>query len=678
MRPSLLRAPFALGACLLALLVLTVVPPASFAAAAPDYLEGLGTARRQAVENYAVAIARGDYTPHQNSGGSKYPTEAAERLKSYVRRVPPTAPGAADLHTGTAKLAQRTGLWPKISETAIGVARSNAGRLVLRGSALGVGGYALWQIGCTVGAPFCAKTVTRMTTVPVVANIVEYEWSGPTGRCVVNQTGRSAAPADGVCPASAGSTQGVNWSAPGADIPPNVLHVKYKPTESGTTWYTADHCAPPFNFLRPDPYLTTNSPDTYFPPCVTYRPVNENAYSVAKGAATNARTIGYEEVFCNGAPCEPTRRYRGRYSYNLESFYLDPEIGRILEAPRTTDPEDFASEPADSPSRLKSDAPGAPDLTTFSNALEQWLEADTPEAQAQREAIDFALGQLPPPEDAVWTDETPDVGEVPDSGPAYGGFTMPNCADLTPAACGAQLAALGHTGTRSTTTLSTQAAVLTKPAGAIISHNPPPGAFIVHDAAVTFTANPDPLPVVVPLRQAGEHYLDYQARLNQAGLIGQPYELSVELSDAQLGPNEVVRTDPPAGGRVPPNTVVKVSYNNPMMPPVDAGASACDLPAIPAIDLGPLSVPLGENFPFGAPAWMADFLGSLGVVGQAPRVEIDMPGDIDDLVVDLDRFTPLMNALHPYLLALSFVSMLWAFAAGLAKFGPSDSRTVHH
>lgn len=85
--------------------------------------------------------------------------------------------------------------------------------------------------------------------------------------------------------------------------------------------------------------------------------------------------------------------------------------------------------------------------------------------------------------------------------PATGDSTMPgtvavpsSCVGESPAACETDLTNAGFTAAPNVVTLSDTAADLTKPAGAVVTTGPAPGADVDTSTSITLNVNPDPLP----------------------------------------------------------------------------------------------------------------------------------------------------------------------------------------
>ncbi len=105
--------------------------------------------------------------------------------------------------------------------------------------------------------------------------------------------------------------------------------------------------------------------------------------------------------------------------------------------------------------------------------------------------------------------------------------------------------------------------------------------------------------------------------------------------------------------------------------PADTDPSTCNLPSVRAIDLGPLSVGLGDKFPFGIFAWLSGAFGGLVAGGIAPRITVPMPGHIDPLVLDLAPFGGIWDVIHPVMLICAALSLCWLLARTAMGIGGS-------
>jgi hypothetical protein len=230
-------------------------------------------------------------------------------------------------------------------------------------------------------------------------------------------------------------------------------------------------------------------------------------------------------------------------------------------------------------------------------------------------------------------------------------WQLPSCEGLTVAACTTQIeqAADGANATRPTITelqLDNEGAVLTRPAGAVVSTSPNGGATIApaSPGSVQLRTNPDPLPIVVPGIQPWETGDAYCERLAGLGFncTAAPLPSTSPQADPSHGPNEALRTSPaPQTRRSPfPPPVVTVTSNpsdwpypdgdpnnptetdpQPTPTPTGTGTSSC---TCPPLDLGPLTDQgLGSKFPFGIFVYAATVVGDFNVEPQAPDFNIN-------------------------------------------------------
>ena len=240
-------------------------------------------------------------------------------------------------------------------------------------------------------------------------------------------------------------------------------------------------------------------------------------------------------------------------------------------------------------------------------------------------------------------------------------FGAPDCDSLTLSACQALWTAAGSTVTVTSTTASLSGAVVTKPAGSVISQSPAAGATVpTPGTAVTVTVNPAnndmPFRVFRPL--VGETYTAYLARLAAAGWVGivTYVDLDGSTGDPDIGPDGVPRVGVQLDGsgtavqyllKSWPTTLPRTTRGAPLIvsrnphdfPPVDpepapadpaapgpppiggGGGGSCPCP-IHALDFSPLSFTgTCTKFPFGVFCWIGDQLATFfGVGAVAPSV----------------------------------------------------------
>jgi hypothetical protein len=285
--------------------------------------------------------------------------------------------------------------------------------------------------------------------------------------------------------------------------------------------------------------------------------------------------------------------------------------------------------------------------------------------------------------------------DYPNLGPrlrrAAGLIDVPTCRGLTYAECVVELEQAGFTVSPTRVDLDFDGADATVPAQHVVRTAPADGAHVRPSTPVEIQVNPAPedMPVIVPPPKPGETPEDYRQRLIDLGLVVPPFViLTPETLDPGKGPDEIVRTRPAPTTRVGIGTSITVYVNPPTAPPVpgtvtppaqgppgdpSAPPGTCELPSIRAIDLGPLSIDVGQRFPFGIFGWLSGILGGLVAGGVAPHVSIPMPGSIDDLVIDLDRFSPIWDVIHPVMLICAFISLAYLLASVAMGLGrPSD------
>jgi hypothetical protein len=240
----------------------------------------------------------------------------------------------------------------------------------------------------------------------------------------------------------------------------------------------------------------------------------------------------------------------------------------------------------------------------------------------------------------------------------------------------------------SVVTLTAQQAVLTKSAGAVVSTDPAGGAQVLHGSppsTVTITANPDPLPVVVPAVQPWELPDPYCADLVAVGLTCTqvPLPSGDPSTDTSKGPGEVSSTDPPGGSRIAPDDPpVKVYVNPPDLPypPTDpnnpAGPSALPSPSsscsgylTATADFSPLNGhDLASKFPFGIFTWIGAALGSWSGGTTAPAFDLPVPyPNAGNVHVDLAVLEPAMPVIRASIVIMGTLLMVWA--AGSALIG---------
>ncbi len=269
---------------------------------------------------------------------------------------------------------------------------------------------------------------------------------------------------------------------------------------------------------------------------------------------------------------------------------------------------------------------------------------------------------------------------------------IPDCTGLPQAIC-FQLYQQAGFGFVNTTVATFDEAIPTPEAQAdqVIQQTPAAGTYADPTTAVYIKQNPDPAdePIMVPgiFPHVGadghpETGPEWEHRID-----GVPYAPSPDhhpnvthhvLSDANshpdLGPSGAVSTSPAPGTKIHPDDTVTVNENSPDTQPAGAGPGGgppCDSTALPAINLNPLRVGIGNVFPFGIFGWLGDALTSWSVAGSAPT--IDVPFVHGHLTFDFNQFEPAMEILRPVLLILSFFSLMWLVASAAMGFGGGGS-----
>lgn len=202
----------------------------------------------------------------------------------------------------------------------------------------------------------------------------------------------------------------------------------------------------------------------------------------------------------------------------------------------------------------------------------------------------------------------------------------------------------------------------------------------VSDGTGTGLDPSDPLQVRIPAFGRHEKYTAYEAKLEALELVPEVVELPEEWANPNYGPEEVTQVNPKPTSQVEPETVVKVRFN-PSTATETAPGGESEVPAeatgpwsppsIPAIDLNPLSLPVGCNtFPFGVFCWVSEGLGSWGSgAGTCPNVAI--PIHNGDLEADFCTFEPAMEIIRPVIVIMATFSLVWLFAAAAMGFGAS-------
>jgi hypothetical protein len=276
-------------------------------------------------------------------------------------------------------------------------------------------------------------------------------------------------------------------------------------------------------------------------------------------------------------------------------------------------------------------------------------------------------------------------------------FPLPTCAGSV-AACEDAIAA-AFDGANVTVpsftvvTLSTQGAVMTFVAGAIVSTNPAGGATISSTSpptTVTITRNPDPLPLVIPAPnpwEGGQAYCD-RVHVITPDVTCTLVHVPDPQGDPAKGPDEVHHVSPAPGGRVAPDPVtppVITVYTNPTdwpYPPGDPNdpsgpqsvptpTGSCNGYLTATVDLTPLNGHgLGTKFPFGIFGWLSTALGGWTHSDTAPAFDLPVPyPGADSLHVDLAVLDPAMPSIRGAILIMGTLLIFWSAASALIGLG---------
>lgn len=183
-------------------------------------------------------------------------------------------------------------------------------------------------------------------------------------------------------------------------------------------------------------------------------------------------------------------------------------------------------------------------------------------------AFDSAAGQdirdriLADNDTAAWVAHELDPGHNQD--PYSPTSTVPDCLGLSVADCTTRIRDMGFTGTINDVELGLDDAVLTEPAGAVLSTSPAGGATADKTATITITNNPTPLPIVWLAPQFEETYSAYVARLRASGWVGTEMTVSLSSEDGEddFAADGAPCTSVLAGTRVWPGDGATI-YRNP-------------------------------------------------------------------------------------------------------------------
>lgn len=634
------------------------------AGSAPGWLTSKPSVQQKAIEDAIAGLVRDDYVPNvaANSGGSYFPERTGEALRDAIRRVPTTAARNELLQTATTQAATKTGLWPRLMETALGVARTRGFLLATRAvPVLGLGAFVLWEVGNR-------KVEIRVTGHVVDASAVRFVGTGVGGACASFSVA-SADGAGGACPAG---SRNMWWGqVTGRDpfLPPRSLQVQVWDSQANV-WRGGTRCVSRItgdlqgtDSIGP---LSTGGGTA----CNPLVPPNRDDYGYSYGENGDSVINGWQSLdpqqSCFGQT--PCRKYT--FSEGFGAWFTDPDTaGAALRAPSDLLPPGWSD---GDPATVTSTLPPAVPHASLTGPLGQYLEGASPQAEAMREQMDHGLTEAGDPNDAKWQSPSTPAPAISDQGPTYGSFAMPNCRGLTEAVCRATLSSAGHTGSVSSSVLGYSLADLDLPAGAVVTTTPLPSTIVNPDAAVALRVNPDPLPVEVLAPAAHETFDGYRDRLRASGFLGDinQHTLTFDAADPDRGPDEVVRPSPQPGTRVDPTTAVSVSTNPPDMPPVDGsvggtGGGGCDRPPIRPFEFGPVQ-PITHQFPFGIPFFILSWLDGLGGGGAAPAFDLDTPAGT--IHVSMAWLSFVWSIVRPVILACAAVGMLVSLVNLLGRF----------
>lgn len=142
--------------------------------------------------------------------------------------------------------------------------------------------------------------------------------------------------------------------------------------------------------------------------------------------------------------------------------------------------------------------------------------------------------------------------------------------------------------------------------------------------------------------------------------------------DPTKGPEKVSRTSPSSGTRLNPHVDHRVKvWQNPADAPVPASAGGWTPPAIPSIDMTPLSgfKPCGV-FPFGLFCWVGEALGQFNTTGVCPHTSVPIGGGNHfDLSLCGESAETILGYLRPVLLFAFVVGCGFLFARGTKAIG---------
>jgi hypothetical protein len=305
------------------------------------------------------------------------------------------------------------------------------------------------------------------------------------------------------------------------------------------------------------------------------------------------------------------------------------------------------------------------------NSLDWWPDQPSTAPQA-RSRVQAELESKPQDYDVLqpWYEHNFDPENNED--PLIERATVPDCRGVSYTECVDALREAGFSGTITFIEADFQGADVTLLPEQVVNTQPSEGSRVDIETPVEVLVNPpvESMPVVIPSPLPGETWQGYSQRLIDLGLDPYRENLAPELIDPSVGPDGVVRSTPGSGTRVQPGTDVTVRTNPSDAPPaVGGGPGAWAPPSIPAINLSPLHVPIGDKFPFGVPAWLLASLGGWDGGTACPGFSWPFQNEGTELDVDFCEFDPAMAVIRPVLLILSFISLAWLFMGAAMGFG---------
>lgn len=186
-------------------------------------------------------------------------------------------------------------------------------------------------------------------------------------------------------------------------------------------------------------------------------------------------------------------------------------------------------------------------------------------------------------------------------------ITMPNCVGLSESGCNSALDAALHTGTRTFVELGIQGAIMTQPAGSVVTQSVGANTAFQPNTALELSVNPDPMPIEIFNPAGNETWDQYLSRLQDAGYVGTvqtPVVLDPSLADPLYGPGVPVRivVGNPATStirfpvatptlRIPPDEILTPQLNPPTMPEKDPDAPDYPTPDGPGTGVPPGGAP---------------------------------------------------------------------------------------